>query len=215
MIFSENTILGAYLNGINSHSSMNENISIINNHIKGVIAGVAIAFGQGSGSNKDDVGIVSGNIIADVYSDGIQIAATGSTTSKVIVENNIINRFGQNIASSSGIYVNFAENVQIIGNQIIAGGALGSAYCIFLANLNKAIVKDNLCEGGAFGIGVSVGTKITVQSNRIEGAATQCVRVAAADSTAVWFLDNYSNVSNQSINATGTYQHRNSWQTLP
>lgn len=211
VIFSENIILGAYLNGINAHSSTNENISIVNNHIYGVIAGVAISFGQGSGSNYDAVGVISGNIIKDTFSDGIQIAATSSTTYSVIVSNNIISGFGQGISNASGIYVNYVENLTVSGNQVVATGALGNAFCIFLANLNKAQVVNNILQGGSYGVGLSVCTKVRVQSNSLESNSVQCVRVANPDSSFVWILDNQSNASNQSINGTGTYQNRNSW----
>ncbi len=215
VIFSENQVFGNYINGINSHSSQNENVSIINNHINSIVAGVAISFGQGSGSNNDSVGVVSGNIIAGTFGDGIQITATGSSTSKVVVANNVIRGFGQNLSNASGIYATSIDNVTIIGNQVIADGALGTATGIFISGLTKGIVNNNIVEGSAYGISVTVGQKISIQGNRLEGITSQCIRIPNADSGNVWILDNYSNVSNQSINATGTYQHRNSWQTLP
>lgn len=215
VIFSENQVFGNFINGINSHSSQNENISIINNHIQAVVNGVGISFGQGSGSNNDNVGLIKGNIVRGTFSDGIQVSATASTTTRVIIDGNIISDFGQNIAGASAIYCTSCENVQITNNQINGTGSQGNPYGVFASGMVKSIIAHNMIEAVAYGISLTSCAKVTCQGNRIEGATQQCVRVPTTDNSQLWFLDNFSNASNQAINATNTYQHRNSWQTLP
>jgi parallel beta-helix repeat protein len=108
------------------------------------------------------IGENTGTTVIDGYGTGVVVTVTASN---VNISDFTIQRSGSEEWSSSGIYLHYANNCNVIGNHITKNKQIG---IVIYYSSHNIIAGNNITENEYYGIGVAWSTYNTLSQNNVK-----------------------------------------------
>ena len=141
--FTNNILRDAYDNGVNTHGSGSNDITIANN----ILHNCNIVVGYGSQLGVDTGILITGNVIRNAPAEGINISGHASDSAKrndhILVSDNIIDGFGIATNDSKAIQAVYCVDVDIKNNKCYGKGLATADYGFYTDTTTDCIVKGN------------------------------------------------------------------------
>lgn len=162
---------------------------------------------------------ISGNMISETVSHGIEIDGNTGTFGDINVSNNVITSSVM-VTPGTGIRINVIDRVTVSNNSIKLTGSPSSQQGIYLLTINGGVVSGNgIYDAGTFGIQTTAVNRVSFTGNHVyasgsdgiylTGGTTKCICtgnsiVGAGRTTDVTFAgitvsNNVANVDNSII----------------
>ena len=209
--FTNNIMSGHYDTGFNTHGAAVNHCIVANNIVHGTSIGAGIAVGFGAHTGGDSYIEVTGNTISSVAANGISVnAPSGQKNSNIRVTNNRVYNYGVVSATSHGIYCNYSDYCEIIGNTV-QGVTSNAANGIYIKDAIEAFVNSNRIRDIINGYGITVDnlTEGVISNNRITDISSYNVRCLNTSTSTLVSHNDADDTTNLFL--TGVSQRRNSW----